>query len=171
MLTKARELSGAEDRHNGRKEARTRASRSSHIKHPSLPFWTRHENNNEPVRELRLLCIVATGKEAILTGGEGGWSRISAPISLRHPRVSLRQHGGSVEEQAARCMTGRDERERAVHCANRERRGGRAAPERSLCRDATVGCVFKNGVLFGSFVENVFFLHFRLCLFIYNPPS
>ena len=29
-----------------------------------------------------------------------------------------------------RCMTGRDERERAVHCANRE---GRVIPDRSLC--------------------------------------
>lgn len=49
----------------------------------------------------------------------------------------------------ARCMTGRDERERSVHCANREgREGGRTAPERSLCRDA---------MLFRSFVEKPFF--------------
>lgn len=71
----------------------------------------------------------------------------------------------------ARCMTGRDERECAVHCANREgREGGRAAPERSLCRDATVGCVLNIGVLFKSFVEKpFFFLNFPLCLFICNP--
>lgn len=64
----------------------------------------------------------------------------------------------------ARCMTGRDERERAVHCANRERRGGRAAPERSLCRDATVGCALKNGVLFRSFLEKPFF---KISLYVF----
>lgn len=32
-----------------------------------------------------------------------------------------------------RCMTGRDERERAVHCANREGREGRGGPVSLLC--------------------------------------
>lgn len=38
MLTKARELSGAEDRHNGRKEAGSRKGGSRFQPHKILPF-------------------------------------------------------------------------------------------------------------------------------------
>lgn len=80
------------------------------------------------MRELRLPWPIPTETETILTGGEGGWSRISAPVSLWHPRVSLRQHGGSVEEQAGALHAGKGW-ERA--CGSLRQPGGEGGPYRS----------------------------------------
>lgn len=44
----------------------------------------------------------------------------------------------------ARCMMGRDERERAVHCANQEGREGRTGAVPLSCVNATFGCVLIN---------------------------
>lgn len=128
MLTKARELSGAEDRHNGRKEARTRGTRSSHIKHPSLPFQAIKGAISSQCANYAPPWPIPAETETILTGGEGGWSRISAPVSLWHPRVSLRQHGGSVEEQAGALHAGKGW-ERA--CGSLRQPGGEGGPYRS----------------------------------------
>lgn len=83
MLTKARELSGAEDRHNGRKEARKRGGSFCLTKYFVFgPPRRRHGNNTAPMRRQTLPRVPATRRGVILTGGEGGWSRISAPASL-----------------------------------------------------------------------------------------
>lgn len=156
MLTKARELSGAEDRHNGRKEAgsRKRGSLFCHTKYSCLaPLRATIATIPATMREWAMPPATATGEEVILTGGEGGWTRISAPVSLWHPRLSLRQHGGLSRRRSRqeRCMTGRDERERAVHCANREGREGHTGPVPLLC----VYSLF----VWGVFIYVFYFIH------------
>lgn len=134
MLTKAQELSGAEDRHNGRKEATSRkgGSRFSLTKHSRFRVLGASVLTIQaPMNESTIYRAVVTGGESILTGGEGGWSRISAPVSLWHPGLSLWQHGGSTEEQARALHDGKGWE--SVRFIAPTGRGGRDIPDRSLC--------------------------------------
>lgn len=71
----------------------------------------------------------------------------------------------------ARCMTGRDERERAVHCANRERREG--GPHRSgpFVVMRPWGAFSKTACYSGRLLKSLFFHVSVNVFFIFNPTS
>lgn len=151
MLTKARELSGAEDRHNGRKEARKIGSRFSLKKYASLA----------PLRAaIAAIPHRYVNKQFTVLPRPGmRWYSPAERVDGRgfRPQFLSDTPGFHSDNMAARwrsrqerCMTGRDERERAVHCANREGREGHTGPVSLLCVCSLiciVGCVF-NGVCF-----------------------
>lgn len=136
MLTKARELSGAEDRHNGRKEAGNRKG-GSHFSLTKSPLFRPRRcilisNIGTDVRTNNLPCYRDQRRDH--THRRRGWMVADfGPSFSLTPQAftptTWRLDGGAGKSAAWR----EGMRERAVHCANREGREGRTGLVPLLC--------------------------------------
>lgn len=137
MLTKARELSKS-----GRPTQREEGGKQQKGRQPLLP----HEillfsRLSEPPRQQYPHRRV-NKQHPVLPGPVRRWYSPAERVDGRgfRPQFLSDTPGFHSDNMAARrrsrqerCMTGRDERERAVHCANREGREGHTGPVPLLC--------------------------------------